>query len=107
MIHHFNCPERFGSNSNPLVFDWDDETGEITGPSAEFVLGCFADVAIDAHPRPRIWELTSTKSRTDIAALIGSSWVPPPDFVADYPKYEGGDGAIRDEAGNVVDYVVN
>jgi hypothetical protein len=105
MIHHFNCPESFGSNDDPLIFDWDDETGEITGPSADFVLACFKHGNISAHPIPWDWDLTSTKSRTDIAAVIGSLWDLPPDFVDDYPKYEGGDGAIRDEAGNVVGYV--
>jgi hypothetical protein len=106
MIHHFNCPWDAAHVDSPLVFDWDDETGDVTGQDANFVLACFKDGWIDAHPRPWTWELTSTKNRTDIAALIGSSWVLPPDFVADYPKYEDDwDGSVLDEDGNVVGYV--
>jgi hypothetical protein len=106
MIHHFNCPESFGRNNRPLVFDWNDETGEVTGPGADYVLGCFADGSVGIHPHPAGWDLTSTKSRTDIAAVIGSHWAVPPDFVDDYPKLaDDWDGNIRDEAGNVGGFV--
>lgn len=88
MIHHFDCPWIAPHISYPLVFDWDDETGEITGPSADMVLAIFRDGVVDARPEPWSWNLTSTKNRADIAAVIGSSWVLPAELADDYPRQE-------------------
>ena len=109
MIHHFNCPPRKLNKSRdaPLVFDWNDETGEITGPSVGLILGAFRAGHVDIHPRPAGHDLTSTNSKTDLAAIIGDHHVIPAELVGFYPAVEDADwdGAIYDEAGNIVGHV--
>jgi hypothetical protein len=109
MIHHFNCPPRELNKSRdaPLVFDWDDETGEITGPSAGLIHDAFRTGYVDIHPRPASHDLTSTKNKADLAAIIGNHHVIPADLAEFYPAVEDADwdGAIYDEAGNVAGYV--
>jgi hypothetical protein len=107
MLHHFNCPTTSGNpNIGPLVFDWDDETGEVTGPSAEEILKKFKDGEVDAHPLPWSVSISSTKSRTDIAAVVGDNHVLPPELEDYYPQYEDDfDGNLLDMEGNVVGQV--
>jgi hypothetical protein len=103
MIHHFNCQGNPDWVRDPLVFDWDDETGEIAGPSADYVLAVFKDGRVRARPTPWGWNLTSTRNRTDIAAVIGYSWVLPPELADAYPKPQREfDGLVRDLDGNVI-----
>jgi hypothetical protein len=107
MIHHFNCHSSRAGDQDPLVLDWDDETGEVTGPGADFVLAVFRDGIVGARPEPWSWNLTSTKNRTDMAAVIGSWWVLPKELAADYPKQEDDDDPyFRDMDGNRIGKVV-
>jgi hypothetical protein len=107
MIHHFNCPWVARHISFPLIFDWDDETGEVTGPGADLVMRMFKNGKVCAHPEPWSWDLTSTKSRTDIAAVIGSGWILPEELADDYPKQEEDDDPyFKDMDGNWIGKVV-
>ena len=106
MIHHFNCPAHLPDMYEPLVFSWDDENGEVSGRDADTVLACFRGGVIDAHPYPWSWELTSTKNRTDIAAVIGNFYHLPPELKHDYPVCEADldlpDGCRLSDDGNSI-----
>ena len=107
MLHHFDCPDCvFPKEGYDLVFDWDDETGEITGPSAETILDDFKKGYVSIHPIPSSYDLTSTKNKTDLAAIIGWRNVLPPELADYYPKVENIDPKVYDEAGNVVGFLV-
>ncbi|GHU08351.1 hypothetical protein AGMMS50225_06830 [Betaproteobacteria bacterium] len=106
MLYHFSCPSMSGNpNAGPLVFDWDDETGEVTGPAAEEILSVFMRGEVDAHPLPWGVSISSTKNRTDMAAVVGCFHRLPPELADAYPQYKGGDGAIRDLDGNILGYM--
>ncbi|MDR2508288.1 MAG: hypothetical protein LBD67_09935 [Candidatus Accumulibacter sp.] len=104
MLHHFDCAPTSGNpKAQSLVFDWDDETGEISGRDVAHVHECFEGKTISAHPMPCSWTLTSPKNRTDIAAIVGRHWHLPPELADFYPELgDDWDGVIRDEAGNVI-----
>ena len=107
MLHHFECEATLPKIWDTLVFDWDDETGAISGRDADYVLNLFEGKTIAAHPRPCEWDLTSPKNRTDIAAIVGNCWRLPPELADFYPQLGGDyDGYIRDEAGNIIGEVV-
>ncbi|GHT95449.1 hypothetical protein FACS1894116_10980 [Betaproteobacteria bacterium] len=89
------------------MFDWDDETGEITGPSAGKILEAFKRGEVSVRPRPWGVNISSTKSRTDMAAVVGNYHILPPELADAYPQLEDDfDGAVRDPDGNIVDHVV-
>jgi hypothetical protein len=109
MLHHFNCPHRYPylewtrDPSYSLIFNWDDETGEITGRDAEQILATFRRGYAKAHPIPSVWPLTSTRSRTDIAAVVGLDNELPPELADAYPQFEDDvDDRTHDEDGNVI-----
>jgi hypothetical protein len=117
MLHHFNCPPldnyREWSRDYSLVFDWDDETGEVTGRDAEQILAAFRRGSTDAHPFPWGWKLTSTKNKTDMAAVIGFDNELPEVLKGHYPQYDEQaqfgadfDGYLRDEYGNIIAQVL-
>jgi hypothetical protein len=106
VIHHFNCQGSPAWVREPLVFDWNDATGEVTGPGADFVLAVFKDGIVSAHPVPWSWDLTSTKNRTDIAAVIGSGWALPDELADDYPQCPEQDPYVRDMDGNIIGEVI-
>ncbi|MDR1461888.1 MAG: hypothetical protein LBI68_01940 [Azoarcus sp.] len=108
MIHHFNCPpQEWNKNRDgALIFDWDDETGEVTGPSAGEILGIFGEGHVHIHPYPAGHDLTSLKSKADLAAIVGDSHTLPPELAAFYPEVEDTDPNIYDMDGNVVGQVV-
>jgi hypothetical protein len=105
MLHHFECPSTTPDIKGDwsLVFDWDDETGEVTGRDADHVLACFQEGSVPAHPIPWAWNLTSTKNKTDIAAVIGYDNLLPDVLKDFYPQIKNPfDGYIRDEAGKII-----
>lgn len=71
-----------------LVFDWDVETGVVTGPDAAYILQVVNGGFVPAHPIPWTWELSAepTKSLTDMAAILGWSHRLPDDLQAHYPE---------------------
>jgi hypothetical protein len=102
VIHHFNCPhlhsylEWTRDSSHSLVFDWNDETGEITGRDAEFVQAAFQDGTVSTHPIPSSWKLASTKNKADMAAVIGFSHELPDVLKDHYPQIEEDDWPEED-----------
>lgn len=105
----FNCPPVSGNPGfQSLVFSWDPETGKVSGLDAATVRELAKPGAvIDAHPYPRTWKLgrEPLKSRTDLAAIIGTRWRVPEELLADYPAAEPSDLNIYDLDGNVVGQV--
>lgn len=71
-----------------LVFSWDPETGEVSGPDADEVRTMATWGNVDAHPMP--WAGTlgpdPLKSYTDMAAIVGSHWALPDELADHYPQ---------------------
>lgn len=87
MKKHYVCKPQVWHES-PLVFDWDIETGEISGPSAERILEFAACRAVPIYPPPQDWDLSSEplKSKADMAAIIGYRHELPEDLREHYPR---------------------
>lgn len=91
MILHFNCPPTSGSPlATPLVFSWNPDTGEVSGPGAEEVRGISRCGGVSAHPLPWAWEFgpDPLRSYTDMAAIVGSYWRLPDELADHYPQLE-------------------
>ena len=56
----------------PLVFDWDEATGAISGPSAVTILTMAREGGVSLHPHPsyHAFGAEPLKSRTDLAAMV-------------------------------------
>ena len=82
----------------PLVFDWDIETGAVSGPDAARILNMASWPMVEAHPLPWVWILgpEPTKSLTDMAAILGWAHRLPEDLQAHYPR-PADDGEDVDE----------
>ena len=78
---------RSGSQAicDSLIFEWDDATGEVTGPSASLVLEMVKGMASYGPPPGSYWTFTANalKSRGEMALLIASCWELPEEFRAD------------------------
>lgn len=91
MKRHYECPPvrcLVGSTST-LIFDWDSETGEISGPSAEEIKRRAKPFKqLDRHPRFNVYQLSAEplKSKADMAAIVGFNNVLPDDLKPYYPK---------------------
>lgn len=86
---HFNCPTTSGNPlMGPLVFDWDEETGTVSGPDADFILESASSAGIQIHPLPSYHTFSAQplKSRTDMAAIIGLWHRVPEALLACYPQ---------------------
>lgn len=87
----FNCkPLSANPSVEPLVFEWDERTGAVTGPSAELVKEAAADGGVPLHPAPA-WHpfgAEPLKSRADVAAIIGHLHQLPEDLAGDYPAVD-------------------
>ncbi|MDR0578616.1 MAG: hypothetical protein LBI87_14075 [Candidatus Accumulibacter sp.] len=105
MKHHFECPTVSGNSGfHTLVFDWDDETGEVSGPDADYILKAFRYGYVHLHPIPSGGrKLTSTKDIVDLAAVVGDVHVLPPGLEEHYPdpELDDFDGYVRDVVGQV------
>ena len=70
----FNCkPLSANSGVEPLVFEWDERSGTVTGPGAALVKALAADGGVPLHPAPA-WHAFGAeplKSRADLAAIVG------------------------------------
>lgn len=84
---HYECPYGNDSFSDRLIFDWDIETGEITGPSAGYFKGWKEGDEIDVMPHGWFHTLGKQpfKSKTDMAAMIGLLYKIPKDLEPYYP----------------------
>jgi hypothetical protein len=86
-----------------LVFDWDEETGEISGRDAEYIKKCavphgVADCLLFAY----ILSAEPLKSKTDMAAILhyngGIHYELPEDLAPFYPQFEEEDLSDIDPA---------
>jgi hypothetical protein len=86
MKKHYHC-DPHDQRDEPLVFDWDIETGEISGPSAAWILEVAACRYVPICPPPNGWDLSPEplKSRVDMAAIIGYRHKLPEDLRGYYP----------------------
>lgn len=89
MKKHYECQPAVW-HEKPLIFDWDEETGEVDGPGADTIKERAAWAEVSAHPYGNAWELSKTplKSKTDMAAIIGYSWILPDDLAKFYPQFD-------------------
>ena len=71
-----------------LVFDWDQESGTVTGPDAGYILDVAASGHALCHPWAWVHTLSAepTKSRADMAAIVGLYWELPDDLIQHYPQ---------------------
>ena len=103
----FNCkPLSANPGVEPLVFEWDERSGTVTGPGAALVKALAADGGVPLHPAPA-WHSFGAeplKSRADVAAIIGHLHQLPDELAADYPvvEEEAGIVEILDADGRVV-----
>ena len=103
MLHTINAPSKFAGDealfagwpellyvTRPLVFVWNDETGEVSGPSAEVVLDTVQGQAKYGPPPGGMWTFSpnALKSRAEMAVLIASCWELPAELRGDFPEYE-------------------
>lgn len=77
-------------HEEPLVFDWDSTTGEVSGPGAQRILEIAAWGEVPAHPHPWLWTLSAapTRSLVDMAVIVGWRHELPEDLAEHYPSPE-------------------
>jgi hypothetical protein len=88
MIHRFRCePIVPDIAAGPLVLDWDDETGAVTGPGAAHVRRWQRAGIVPLHPwaGSHVLARGPLQSRADLAAIIGIDHRLPEELAADYP----------------------
>lgn len=76
-------------HETPLVFDWDAETGDLSGLDARRVLErAQPGEWVGCHPRPFAHRLgpEPLRSREDMAAILGEWWRLPADLAPFYPR---------------------
>ena len=76
-----------------LVFDWDEKTGEITGPDADRIKKCAVPNSVtDCLTYGYTLSGEPLKNKTDMAAILGYnggiSYQLPPDLAPYYPNPE-------------------
>lgn len=92
MKHDFACAPNTW-HGKPLVFTWDDVTGEVTGPDAKKILNDSMEPGVITHPYPTYWEFDGgagdgqhIKSRRTLALIIGYAHALPEDLAEFYPQ---------------------
>lgn len=88
MIHHFNLQPTVW-HAKPWVFDWDDTTGELTGPDAAIIRAEASIGGAFCHPCPawpHEFSHEPLKSKTDMAAIIGWEHRLPDELADYYPR---------------------
>lgn len=86
MIHRFRCPPA-APGAAPLVLDWDDQSGAISGPGAATIRRWQRAGAVPLHPQPASHPLARGPLRrpADLAALIGWQHHLPAELADHYP----------------------
>ena len=88
MKYSFEC-QTFSGNPlvGPLIFDWDDDAGIVSGPSAEEIMRYARLGGIPMHPMPAEHTFSGEplKSRADMAAIIGYRHLLPNELQGAYP----------------------
>lgn len=88
MIHHYNLQPTVW-HAKPWVFDWDEESGLVTGRDAELIIAESKMGGAACHPCPawpHEFSPEPLKSKTDMAAIIGWEHRLPDDLADYYPK---------------------
>ena len=103
MMTHYELKPT-GSHAQPWVFDWDADTGEISGPDAQRILDLAGYGSIEAHPTPWVWTFSANplQDKTDMAAILGFDHELPADLADAYPQWSGNgapDVSFTDETG--------
>jgi hypothetical protein len=119
MKHEYMCAPTVW-HEKPLVFTWDDVTGEVSGPDAERILLLSQDSGLVGHPYPTYWEFADgcgdgkhIRSRQTLALIVGQAHALPDDLKPDYPLPQADDRpdvSFTDADGTVVigrDSIVN
>lgn len=89
MKKHYDLqPNGLAPYAKPLVFDWDEQTGEVSGASAVWIKSLAASDSTAAHPAPWRWTFSAAplKSKTDMAAIVGYTHQLPEDLAPFYPQ---------------------
>lgn len=83
--------EPFTAGERVREFDWDPETGDLSGPDAPWVRQCITDALdcgrVGAHPAP--WSIAVSDplhSLSEMAAVVGAQHRLPPELAAHYPS---------------------
>lgn len=87
----FNCPPQGPTDVGGLVFEWDQDAGQVAGPGAQTLRTMAARGWATYGPHPRaMWPLSAEpfKSAEDLAALVGEDWIVPPELLPHYPEIE-------------------
>lgn len=86
MKKHYDC-RPWDQRAEPLVFDWDEEAGEVSGPSAGRIREIAAQGYVPIYPPPQDWIFgpEPLKDRADMAAIIGFEHELPEDLAEHYP----------------------
>ena len=95
MKTHYECqPYEHERTLNPLIFNWDAESGEVAGPGADYILDQISFGEVACHPHRWYHEFSSAplKSTTDMSAIIGERWILPNDLIDFYPQIEEPEG---------------
>lgn len=98
MKKHYECKSIYKSEP-PLIFDWDEEAGEISGPSANHFLEMRGQKTCPGHPMPISFPLSENplRSKRDMAILIGFEYELPDDLKDYYPKWEPSEEELEAE----------
>ncbi len=79
------------AHDQPLEFEWNQETGELRGKSADIVAGMCRQAIregwITGHPHPTDYEITDPLRRpVEMAVVLGQYWRLGGDLQAAYPN---------------------
>lgn len=91
MKKHYECqPYPWERSEELLVFDWDEDAGVIQGLGSRHIL---RQISLGgAVCRPNAWghsfSAEPSKSKTDMAAIVGERWTLPDDLAPFYPQLD-------------------
>jgi hypothetical protein len=74
MIHRLTCAPIAPDPAGPLVLDWDDATGTVSGPGAATIRRWQRAGVVPLHPQPASHTLGPARRRispADLAAIVG------------------------------------
>jgi hypothetical protein len=77
-------------HTKPLIFDWDEATGTVSGRDSARIIEISTWGEVDAHPYGFVHQLSkkTLRNKTDIAAILGREYRLPDDLLPFYPQFE-------------------
>ena len=96
MFHSYTLQPADGVGE-PLVFDWDPETGAVRGPGADYVRtlvsGVLKSGVAMGHPYPTAYPISDPLRRpAELAVLLGNRYHLPVELARAYPKAPDDEG---------------